>query len=73
MTMKFWTPLKDRVQSELLKRGHCVACAMSLADADREVYPDKENWEFATCKCRRIYVYDKQINSYRRAQLDEVQ
>lgn len=70
--MRFWVPLKDRVQEELIKRGHCVACAASLADAERVSYSNKENWEFVTCKCRRIYVYDKQINSYRRAKLDEI-
>ncbi|MBM4401779.1 MAG: hypothetical protein FJ044_00850 [Candidatus Cloacimonetes bacterium] len=71
--MRFWLPLKDRVQEELIKRGHCVACAMSLADADRAPYLGKENWELVTCKCRRIYIYDKQINSYRRAKIDEVE
>lgn len=71
--MPFWHPLKERVQSELLKRGHCVACAMSLADAERSPCKDKENYELVTCKCRRVYIYDKQINSYRRAKLDEVE
>ena len=71
--MHSWFPLKNRVQEELIKRGHCVACAASLADADRKPYPNKENWEFVTCKCRRIYVYDKQINSYRRAKMDEIE
>lgn len=71
--MALWTPLRQRVQSELLKRGHCVACAMPLKDADRKPFPGKENWELVKCKCRRIFVYDKQVNNYRRAKLDEVQ
>ncbi len=70
--MRPWLPLKNRVQDELIKRGHCVACAMSLADADRKPNPAKENLEFVTCKCRRVYIYDKQINSYRRARMDEI-
>ncbi len=74
MAKKFWVPLKDRVQSELIKRGHCVGCAKSLADADRSPYLDKEepNKELVTCSCRRVYVYNKQINSYRRARFDEL-
>ena len=66
---------RDGVEDFLfhLKRGHCVACAMSLADAERSPCKDKENYELVTCKCRRVYIYDKQINSYRRAKLDEVE
>lgn len=69
---KFWVPVKDRVQSELIKRGFCVGCGKSLKDAQRAGYPDEEKLEFVTCSCQRIFVYDKQINSYRRAQFDEV-
>ncbi len=64
--------MKDRVQSELIKRGYCAGCAKSLADANRKPYPGNDNKELVTCSCRRIYVYDKLINSYRRARLDEV-
>lgn len=72
MAQKVWLPIKDRVQSELIKRGHCVGCGKSLADADRRPVPGQANKEFATCSCRRIYVYNKQVNSYRRARLEEV-
>lgn len=72
MAQKFWLPLKGRVQGELIKRGYCVGCAKSLADADRRSVPGQPNKEFVICSCRRIFVYDKQINSYRRARLDEV-
>ena len=71
--MPFWIPLKDRAQSELLKRGRCVADAKSLAEAEREPYPNSEEKELVICSCRRVYVYDKKLNSYRRAYLDEVQ
>jgi len=69
---KFWVPVKDRVQSELIKRGHCVGCGKSLSEAQRANYPDEEKLEFVTCSCRRIYVYNKQINSYRRARFEEI-
>lgn len=70
--MALWTPLRSRVQSELIRRGHCVACTKSLKDADRKPYPGDENLELVTCSCRRVYVYDKKLNSYRRARLDEI-
>lgn len=69
---KVWLPLQQRVQGELIKRGHCVGCARSLADADREPHPYDESKEFVYCECRRIYIYDKQLNFYRRATVDEV-
>lgn len=70
--MQFWKPLKSRVQTELLVRGHCVACARSLAEARRELYPGDEDKELVICHCRRVFVYDKLINSYCRARLEEM-
>lgn len=70
--MKFWIPLKGRAQSELLKRGRCVADAKSLAEGGREFYPGDEEKELVICSCHRVYVYDKKLNSYRRAYFDEV-
>lgn len=72
MKQRFWKPIKDRLQSELIKRGHCVGCAKSLAEGERVPYPNSEKLEFVTCSCRRVYVYDKQINSYRRARFNEM-
>lgn len=71
--MPFWVPIKDRAQQELLKRGRCVADGKPLAEAEREQYPDDENKELTTCSCRRVYVYDKTLNSYRRAHFDEIE
>lgn len=71
--MKFWIPLKDRAQGELLKRGRCVADAKSLAEGEREFYKGDGEKELVTCSCHRVYVYDKKLNSYRRAYFDEVQ
>ena len=70
--MQFWVPLKDRAQQELIKRGRCVADGKPLADADREPYPNDDNQELVTCSCRRVYVYDKTLNSYRRARFEEL-
>ncbi len=70
--MRFWRPLRKRVQKELMKRGFCVGCTRSLSTAERVPYPGEENWEFVLCRCGRIFVYDKLINSYRRAEFKEV-
>ncbi len=70
---QFWVPVRQRVQGELIKRGYCVGCAKSLIDADREPHKDYETKELVFCTCRRVYVYDKQINHYRRAEVKEVE
>lgn len=59
------------MQAELIKRGHCVGCTRALADAERKPYPGDENKELVICSCHRVFVYDKLINSYRRARFDE--
>lgn len=67
-----WVPIKNRVQSELVKRGHCVGCTRSLIDAERKNIASDPSKELVTCQCRRMYIYDKQLNHYRRANLDEI-
>lgn len=67
----YWFPLKDRFQTELLKRGHCVGCAQSLADASR-VDTTSSGISLVTCSCRRIYLYNKQLNIYQRAKTDDL-
>ena len=62
-----WRPIKDRLQTELFKRGHCVGCTKSLSTAHRIPHSTKPNIEIVTCDCRRIYLYNKQLNEYRRA------
>lgn len=62
-----WLPVRKRVQSELIKRGHCVGCTRSLADADRQPFFQDLGKEVVLCRCRRVFVYDRQLNSYRRA------
>lgn len=60
------------MQTILLKRGQCVGCTRSLAEADRSPFKNDEHRDLVVCICGRIYVYDKLINSYRRASFDEV-
>lgn len=70
--MKLWVPLKGRVQTELIKRGHCVGCTKSLAEAERRSYRNDEGKDLVACSCGRIYIYEKLINSYRRAGFEEI-
>jgi len=67
-----WQPIKSRVQSELIKRGHCVACCKSLSEADRRPSAQNDHLEIVSCTCRRVYLYDKRLNHYRRALDEEV-
>lgn len=49
-----------------------MGCARSLSEAERQPYPGDEDKELVTCSCRRVFVYDKRLNTYRRAEFDEV-
>lgn len=58
------------VQAWLLSMGQCVGCGMPLSKAvstDRDVKTAK-----VTCKCGRIFIYDKATKKYRRALFSEV-
>ncbi len=52
------------VQAWLLSQGKCVGCGMPLSKG-------KTEGDRITCKCRRIYVREKN-GTFRRAKLDEV-
>lgn len=56
------------LQSWLLARDRCVGCGIPLAKAIR-VPRGKE--EKVTCKCGRIFLFDKKAQKYRRALLNE--
>lgn len=58
------------IQAWLLSKGQCVGCGMPLSKAAR-ISRDKTT-EKATCKCGRIFIYDKTIKAYRRALFSEV-
>ena len=58
------------VQAWLLSRGQCVGCGMPLDKAKKQ---EDRNWsEKITCKCGRIYIFDKASKKYRRALFEEV-
>lgn len=67
----YWFPLKDRFQTELLKRGHCVGCSHNLVDAERADIAGSDT-SIVTCSCRRIYIYNKKLNDYRRASSEDL-
>lgn len=58
------------VQAWLLSRGQCVGCGMPLSKGKREARGD--GVEKVTCKCGRIFIYDKAEKKYRRALFEEV-
>jgi predicted nucleic acid-binding Zn-ribbon protein len=58
------------VQVQFIKRGLCVGCGMPLSKAEHSDRGD--GTEKVTCKCTRIYIYDRANDSYRRAGFDEV-
>ncbi|MFH1244132.1 MAG: hypothetical protein V1487_00950 [bacterium] len=49
------------IQAWLLSKGQCVGCGRTLEKADR-----------VTCKCGRIFIYDKKTKIYHRALFSEV-
>lgn len=58
------------VQAWLLSKGQCVGCGMPLSKGKRD---SKDNEiEKVTCKCGRIFIYDKKGGKYRRALFEEV-
>ncbi|MFZ5365714.1 MAG: hypothetical protein ACOZBZ_00290 [Patescibacteria group bacterium] len=58
------------VQAWLLAQGKCVGCGVSLEKGKRQIKSDLG--EKVTCKCGRIYIFDKKTKKYRRALFEEV-
>jgi hypothetical protein len=58
------------VQAWLLSRGQCVGCGKPLSYGKRE--KRSGGTEKVTCKCGRIFIYDKKSKKYRRALFEEV-
>lgn len=58
------------IQTWLLGKGQCVGCGMPLSKGVR-ISKDKTS-EKVTCKCGRIFIYDKNGKTYRRALFSEV-
>lgn len=57
------------IQAWLLSQGRCVGCGDTLSHGRKSTVKDRE---LATCRCGRIFVYDPQTGSYRRAMFDEI-
>ena len=58
------------VQAWLLSRGQCVGCGAPLGKGKRQ--ENKNGEEKVTCKCGRIYIFNKATKKYRRALFEEV-
>jgi hypothetical protein len=59
------------VQKILMTKGVCPGCGRPLTKkVKREKY--KGDLEKITCKCRRVYIFNKKTQEYRRAQFNEV-
>jgi len=59
-------------QSVLLERKLCVGCTNSLENAKR-LGNLSNNRFMVECKCKRRYVFDKELNQYQRATFAEEQ
>jgi len=59
-------------QSVLLERKLCVGCTHSLENAKR-LGNLSNNRFMVECKCKRRYVFDKELNQYQRATFAEEQ
>jgi len=58
------------IQSWLLGIGQCVGCGTPLSKGVRSNIDKKT--EKVTCKCGRIFIYDKTTKTYRRALFSEI-
>lgn len=58
------------VQAWLLSRGQCVGCGTALRYG--KLFQSKKGLTKVTCKCGRIFIFNAQKKTYRRALLDEV-
>lgn len=59
-------------QSVLLQKRMCVGCTNPLDKAKR-LGKLSERRELIECKCKRRYVYNKELNEYQRATFQEEQ
>ena len=68
------TSLKNLIapfQRALIAKRLCPACTVSLDKAERKAFTDTT--DMAICSCRRMFVYDKETDSYRRATVREAE
>lgn len=57
------------IQAWFLSQRRCVGCGTPLSKGIRKQVRGNTT---VTCRCGRIFVYDKSKNSYRRALFDEI-
>ncbi|MFA5749914.1 MAG: hypothetical protein WC895_01690 [Candidatus Shapirobacteria bacterium] len=57
------------IQAWLLSQKRCVGCGAALVKGVRKPVRGKIT---ATCHCGRIFIYDQEKDTYRRALFDEV-
>lgn len=58
------------VQAWLLSRGNCVGCGTPLKKGKR--VERKDGTDKVTCRCGRIFIYNRETKKYRRALFEEV-
>jgi predicted nucleic acid-binding Zn-ribbon protein len=61
--------LVSPIQAWLLSQKRCVGCGAALSKGDRKLI---RNNMTVTCRCGRIFIYDEDKKTYRRALFDEV-
>lgn len=57
------------IQAWLISQKRCVGCGTSLSKGIKKPVRGKTT---VTCRCGRIFIYDKDKKNYRRALFDEV-
>lgn len=57
------------VQAWLLSQKRCVGCGMPLSYGSKS---KPRGQEAVLCKCKRMYIYNEEKKTYRRALLTEV-
>lgn len=59
-------------QNVLLEKRLCVGCTYPL-DKAKKIGDLSENRKLVECKCKRRYVFDKELNQYQRGSFAEEQ
>lgn len=57
------------IQAWLLSQKRCVGCGTSLDILKKEL---KRNKQTVQCKCGRVFVFNSQTKTYRRASIEEI-
>jgi len=57
------------IQAWMLSQGRCVGCGAQLFHGTKK---DVRGKTTVTCKCGRIFIYNKDKKTYRRALFDEI-